>query len=82
MAQSVKSLDLAFVRPVSAFLWLMLFCFFSPSTAASQYRFDVMNTDTGLPQNSVLSILQSRGDLSLGAGPCKSAILVLEAPLS
>src|SRR4029079_4884578 len=30
------------------------------STAKAQYRFDVLNTDTGLPQNSVYSILQTR----------------------
>src|SRR5947209_13901073 len=30
------------------------------STALAQYRFDVLNTDTGLPQNSVYSILQTR----------------------
>src|SRR5262245_25971087 len=37
--------------------WLM--CGVS-STALAQYRFDVLNTDTGLPQNSVYSILQTR----------------------
>ena len=26
----------------------------------AQYRFDVLNTDNGLPQNSVYSILQTR----------------------
>ncbi|MGE0132060.1 MAG: two-component regulator propeller domain-containing protein [Blastocatellales bacterium] len=30
------------------------------STALAQYRFDVLNTDSGLPQNSVYSILQTR----------------------
>src|SRR5436190_3383800 len=30
------------------------------STALAQYRFDVLNTDNGLPQNSVYSILQTR----------------------
>jgi ligand-binding sensor domain-containing protein len=30
------------------------------SSALAQYRFDVLNTDTGLPQNSVYSILQTR----------------------
>lgn len=30
------------------------------SAAMAQYRFDVLNTDTGLPQNSVYSILQTR----------------------
>lgn len=30
------------------------------SSAMAQYRFDVLNTDNGLPQNSVYSILQTR----------------------
>jgi signal transduction histidine kinase/ligand-binding sensor domain-containing protein len=30
------------------------------SAAMAQYRFDVLNTDNGLPQNSVLAILQTR----------------------
>jgi ligand-binding sensor domain-containing protein/signal transduction histidine kinase len=30
------------------------------SVAMAQYRFDVLNTDNGLPQNSVYSILQTR----------------------
>lgn len=30
------------------------------ATASAQYRFDTFNTDTGLPQNSVSSILQTR----------------------
>jgi YXYXY domain-containing protein/two component regulator with propeller domain len=45
---------------ISTILWLALFCFFSTPAAFSQYRFDVLNTDTGLPQNSVGSILQTR----------------------
>lgn len=32
----------------------------TPLTARGQYRFEVLNTDTGLPQSSVYSILQSR----------------------
>jgi ligand-binding sensor domain-containing protein len=31
-----------------------------PATILAQYQFDVWNTDNGLPQNSVLSILQTR----------------------
>lgn len=30
------------------------------STTLAQYRFDILNTDNGLPQNSIHSILQSR----------------------
>src|SRR5437588_2529782 len=30
------------------------------STVIAQYRFDVLNTDTGLPQNSVYAIRQTR----------------------
>lgn len=42
------------------FLWLALFGFLGAPTAFSQYRFDVFNTDNGLPQNSVYSVLQTR----------------------
>ena len=41
-------------------LWLATFCFFSTPTAFSQYRFDVFNTGTGLPQNTVRAIQQTR----------------------
>jgi signal transduction histidine kinase/ligand-binding sensor domain-containing protein len=41
-------------------LLLAVFGFFSAPSAFSQYRFDGINTDTGLPQNSVYSILQTR----------------------
>ncbi|HEU5236511.1 MAG TPA: two-component regulator propeller domain-containing protein, partial [Pyrinomonadaceae bacterium] len=41
-------------------LWLATFCFFSPPAAFSQYRFDVFNTGTGLPQNTVRAIQQTR----------------------
>ncbi len=44
-----------FFPPLS--LWLLLVF---PSTVRGQYQFDVWNTDNGLPQNSVLSILQTR----------------------
>jgi hypothetical protein len=39
---------------------LLLAPLFFPSTVHGQYQFDVWNTDNGLPQNSVLSILQTR----------------------
>lgn len=42
------------------FFWLMLCCFFSPPAAVSQYHFEVLKSDVGLPQNSVYSILQTR----------------------
>lgn len=35
-------------------------CLLCSTIAFAQYRFDVLNTDTGLPQNSVYSILQTR----------------------
>src|SRR6267142_2193460 len=44
-----------FFPPLS--LWLLLVF---PSTVRGQYQFDVWNTDNGLPQNSVLSILQTQ----------------------
>lgn len=37
-----------------------LFICVAPSIAVAQYRFDVLNTDSGLPQNSVYAILQTR----------------------
>jgi signal transduction histidine kinase/ligand-binding sensor domain-containing protein len=37
----------------------ILFLCGASSTVIAQYRFDVLNTDTGLPQNSVLAILQT-----------------------
>src|SRR5436189_4437528 len=41
-------------------LWIfLLLAIFSPPVFG-QYQFDVWNTDNGLPQNSVLSILQTR----------------------
>jgi len=39
-----------------AWLW----CGVCSSALAQEYRFDVLNTDNGLPQNSVYSILQTR----------------------
>jgi ligand-binding sensor domain-containing protein/signal transduction histidine kinase len=42
------------------FIWLALLGFLLEPAALSQYRFDVLNTDNGLPQNSVYSILQTR----------------------
>src|SRR6267142_2803778 len=39
---------------------LLLFSALLPSTVLGQYQFDTWNTDNGLPQNSVLSILQSQ----------------------
>ena len=48
-----------FVR-FSLLQWVALFGFLGTSAAYSQYRFDVSNTDNGLPQNSVYSILQTR----------------------
>jgi ligand-binding sensor domain-containing protein len=44
----------------SLFIWLAPLCFLLEPAAHSQYRFDVLNTDSGLPQNSVYSILQTR----------------------
>src|SRR5436190_9828689 len=44
-----------FFPPLS--LWLLLIF---PSVVRGQYEFDVWNTDNGLPQNSVLAILQTR----------------------
>jgi signal transduction histidine kinase/ligand-binding sensor domain-containing protein len=41
-------------------LLLACFCFASLATHAQQYRFDSWTTDTGLPQNSVNAILQTR----------------------
>src|SRR5918911_4901270 len=43
----------------------VLFCFLLggasfPATIFAQYQFDAWNTDNGLPQNSVLSILQTQ----------------------
>ncbi|HWP41632.1 MAG TPA: two-component regulator propeller domain-containing protein, partial [Blastocatellia bacterium] len=48
------------LRPAPAVFWLALFFLFSPQAVFSQYRFDVLNTDNGLPQNSVYAILQTR----------------------
>lgn len=45
---------------ILALLWLTLFCLISTPQVAAQYRFDILNTDSGLPQNSVYSILQTR----------------------
>src|SRR5262245_58394934 len=42
--------------PLHCLVWL---CWLG-ATARAQYRFDVLNTDNGLPQNSVYSILQTR----------------------
>jgi len=39
---------------------LILLYLLLPTSAFSQYQFDVWNTENGLPQNSVLSILQTR----------------------
>src|SRR5215831_15763470 len=39
-----------------AWLW----CGACSTALAQEYRFDVLNTDNGLPQNSVYSILQTR----------------------
>jgi len=41
-------------------LFCNLFIISICATASAQYRFDTFNTDTGLPQNSVSSILQTR----------------------
>src|SRR3712207_5110077 len=41
-------------------LRLLLVCALFPSTVFAQYQFDVWNADNGLPQTSVLSILQTR----------------------
>src|SRR5437867_476009 len=41
-------------------LWCVLACSCSASYALVRYQFDVWNTDNGLPQNSVLAILQTR----------------------
>lgn len=38
----------------------VLFACGASSTAMGRYRFDILNTDNGLPQNSVHSILQTR----------------------
>lgn len=43
-----------------AIFYLALFCFFSASVVFPQYRFEVLNAENGLPQNSVYSILQTR----------------------
>jgi ligand-binding sensor domain-containing protein/signal transduction histidine kinase len=43
-----------------ALFYLILFCLFSAPAAFSQYRFEVLKTENGLPQNSVYSILQTR----------------------
>lgn len=43
-----------------ACLWLLLTVAVGAPTARAQYRFDSKTTDEGLPQNSVLSILQTR----------------------
>lgn len=45
---------------VAATCRCLFLCLFCPTTAFAQYRFDVLNTDSGLPQNSVYSILQTR----------------------
>jgi len=43
----------------STFLLLTLYWSLTAPTAYSQYRFDIFNTDNGLPQDTVESILQS-----------------------
>ena len=35
-------------------------CCIAPSTAVAQYRFDVLNTSNGLPQNTIRAIQQTR----------------------
>ncbi|MGI8566706.1 MAG: ligand-binding sensor domain-containing protein, partial [Pyrinomonadaceae bacterium] len=40
--------------------WVLLASLLLASTASAQYRFDHWTADTGLPQNSVYSILQTR----------------------
>src|SRR2546423_9332087 len=59
--KSLANMRLA-LKPVllSLRLSLLLVCTFFPATVLAQYQFDVWNTDNGLPQNSVLSILQTR----------------------
>jgi ligand-binding sensor domain-containing protein len=42
------------------FLWPWMFLLLSAPAAFSQYRFDVLNTSNGLPQNTVDAILQTR----------------------
>jgi ligand-binding sensor domain-containing protein/signal transduction histidine kinase len=41
-------------------LALYFICGLAATSASAQYRFDLLNTDNGLPQNSVYSILQTR----------------------
>ena len=49
------------VRLILNALLLGVFLMCGASSAAmAQYRFDVLNTDNGLPQNSVMAILQTR----------------------